>query len=218
MSRTIAATLKCEGCGTPFKRKTPLHTHCKECGPRYEVFTDKLKALLEREQRRDLHYIKRNNFTCRLCGSKEAPQNFAVGKTSVCAKCVALRNVRYNHKRKRRRNADPKARIAHRMRNRFREMVKGKRTGVIRLLGCDLDHFQKHIQKQFKRGMAWNNYGKVWHYDHIIPIAAFDPTNEAHLRQCWHYTNFQPLFAKDNFAKGDKIIPGSTMELPLNYA
>ena len=61
--------------------------------------------------------------------------------------------------------------------------------------------------------MAWANYGRVWHIDHIIPCAKFDLTNERQQRLCFHYLNLRPLRAKENLQKQDKLTePG---QLPL---
>jgi len=49
--------------------------------------------------------------------------------------------------------------------------------------------------------MTWDNYGK-WHVDHIIPISSFNLTLETEVEKCFHFTNLQPLWAKDNLKKG----------------
>lgn len=50
--------------------------------------------------------------------------------------------------------------------------------------------------------MTWDNYGD-WHLDHIIPISSANSENEA-INLCF-YDNFQPLWAKDNWSKSNKI-------------
>lgn len=48
--------------------------------------------------------------------------------------------------------------------------------------------------------MNWENI----HLDHIKPVNAFTLDDENEFLDCCHYTNFQPLLAKDNMSKGDK--------------
>lgn len=70
------------------------------------------------------------------------------------------------------------------------------------ILGCDFETFKAHLEKQFTKGMNWNNQGE-WHLDHIYPVSL--AKDEAHLIELNHYTNFQPLWAIDNLKKGNKI-------------
>ena len=51
--------------------------------------------------------------------------------------------------------------------------------------------------------MTWDNYGE-WHVDHIIPLSSAE--NEIELIELCHYRNLQPLWAKENLMKKDKII------------
>jgi hypothetical protein len=73
-----------------------------------------------------------------------------------------------------------------------------------KILGCDYETFKKHIERQFTKGMNWNNQGE-WHYDHIIPISSAQTEEE--VIKLNHYTNFQPLWAEDNLIKSNKIEP-----------
>jgi hypothetical protein len=80
---------------------------------------------------------------------------------------------------------------------------KGK---AIEYLGCSIEEFKTHIAKQFKDGMAWDNHKvDVWHIDHIKPCDSFDLTKEEEQRICFHYSNMQPLWAKENYSKGYKL-------------
>lgn len=72
------------------------------------------------------------------------------------------------------------------------------------LLGCSLEYFVSYISEQFTEGMTLENHGE-WHLDHIIPLATAN-TEEDVIRLC-HYSNYQPLWAKDNLSKGSKILP-----------
>ena len=109
--------------------------------------------------------------------------------------------------RDRRRN-DPEFRLLGNIRARLYKSLKGltKSEASIQYIGCNLDTLKKHLESQFTEGMTWENYGK-WHVDHIKPLASFDFTGahkESQLKDAWHFTNLQPLWAKDNLIKGSK--------------
>jgi hypothetical protein len=70
------------------------------------------------------------------------------------------------------------------------------------ILGCSINEFKNYLSSKFVNGMSFDNYGE-WHLDHIIPIS-FGRTKEE-IIQLNHYTNFQPLWKEDNFAKGCKL-------------
>ena len=73
------------------------------------------------------------------------------------------------------------------------------------MIGCSPQFLKEHLEKQFKDGMNWENYGLYgWHIDHIIPLSSAQ--NEDDIYKLCHYTNLQPLWAKDNLSKGNRII------------
>lgn len=85
----------------------------------------------------------------------------------------------------------------------FKKKNHHKKTKTADILGCSLDFFKDFIKSKFKKGMTFYNHGK-WHLDHIIPLAT--AKTEDDVIRLNHYTNFQPLWAKDNLSKSDKII------------
>ena len=104
---------------------------------------------------------------------------------------------------------NPMFRIAFNMRSRFKEIMNGVRAkpthGRWELIGCSQSDLKRHLERQFKNGMDWENYGSYWHVDHIIPCAAFDHSDPRQVSQCWHWTNLRPLEAAKNISKGAKI-------------
>jgi hypothetical protein len=72
---------------------------------------------------------------------------------------------------------------------------------ALELLGCSIRFLKTYLEKQFKPGMSWDNYGK-WHIDHVKPCAKFDLSKTEEQKKCFHYTNLQPLWAKENLSKG----------------
>lgn len=118
-----------------------------------------------------------------------------------------------NRESQRRWKENPTNRIIHNLRSRLTEYASGKRTDrrsgkeskTIEFLGCSIEEFRKHIELNWKKGMSWENYGYYgWHIDHIRPVASFDMTDEAQQRECFHWTNLEPLWAEDNFRKQAK--------------
>ena len=78
--------------------------------------------------------------------------------------------------------------------------TKSKRT--IEIIGCSSEQFWQHLEKQFTEGMTRKNHGK-WHIDHIIPLSSAKTLEEK--IKLSHYTNLQPLWAKDNLTKNNKL-------------
>lgn len=77
---------------------------------------------------------------------------------------------------------------------------KGTKTQLI--LGCTWDEFRSHIERQFLKGMTWENR-HLWHIDHITPVST--AATEAEVIALNHFTNLRPLWKADNLAKSNKI-------------
>lgn len=103
---------------------------------------------------------------------------------------------------RRRRREDPKFNIQSRLRGRLNRALKGevKPASVMDLVGCSIEKLYAWIEMHFAEGMTWENRDR-WHIDHIRPVSSFDdPADPA----CWHWSNLQPLWAKDNLSKGSE--------------
>jgi hypothetical protein len=88
--------------------------------------------------------------------------------------------------------------------NAFNRACKGKYNKSLsteNMLCCSMDFFIKYIESKFLKGMTFENYG-TWHLDHILPIS--NCNNLEYIIKYNHYTNFQPLWAKDNIIKSNK--------------
>lgn len=75
------------------------------------------------------------------------------------------------------------------------------------LVDYDVEKLIKHLERKFLTGMDWNNYGSMWHIHHIIPISVFNFRNFNHIdfKRCWDLKNLQPLWAKENMSKKNKL-------------
>lgn len=98
--------------------------------------------------------------------------------------------------------------ISRRLRESLNENLKNGKSWEL-LLGYTVQDLVKHIESLFKPYMSWGNYGAVWHIDHIIPINHFKLTGKGDdevISKCWSLSNLQPLLARDNLIKKDKLI------------
>ena len=97
---------------------------------------------------------------------------------------------------------NPKRKIANNLRRRLRQLLTENDYSLkmIKLLGCSIDDFKKHLSNNFQEGMTFENYGK-WHIDHIIPCRLFDLSKPGEQMICFNYKNLQPLWAIDNLKK-----------------
>lgn len=103
-----------------------------------------------------------------------------------------------------RRKTDILFKLQKNYRNRLYDYYRGtnrsKRSEEI--IGLSWTEFKIYLENKFLIGMTWENYGE-WHIDHIIPLASANSPKE--LENLFHYTNCQPLWAKDNILKGAKL-------------
>lgn len=82
---------------------------------------------------------------------------------------------------------------------------KTKPSKVSNLLGCSKEFLIGWLEQQFQPGMSWDNYGRYgWHIDHKRPLSSFDLTDPTQQKICFHYTNLQPLWWRDNLSKRNK--------------
>jgi len=72
---------------------------------------------------------------------------------------------------------------------------------VLNLLGCSIKYLKQYLEQKFIQGMSWENYGKVWEIDHIIPCSSFDLTNIEQQKECFNYKNLMPRFKTTEIAK-----------------
>lgn len=96
--------------------------------------------------------------------------------------------------------------ILSRLRGRIRTATSGKKSArTEKLVGCKIEFLMGYLEAKFNKNMSWDNYGE-WHIDHIIPCSKFDLSTFENQCKCFHYSNLQPLWAKDNLSKNDSII------------
>lgn len=174
--------------------KDGLRSHCKEC----------IRLNKNVSAKRDYDH-------CRYVENKEFIDTRAVNyyhkhKEEKARYDKSIRQQTYE-KRRIRYSTDLNYKITCNLRSRLHVALKRnkKHKNTMDLLGCSIDEFIKHIELKFDHNMCWNDVmtGKI-HIDHIRPCSSFDLTNKSQQEICFHYSNLQPLWAKDNFKKSSK--------------
>ena len=83
-----------------------------------------------------------------------------------------------------------------------------KNHSTMEITGCSKEELIQHLESQFSEGMTWENWSlNGWHIDHIRPVSSFDLSDPAQVKECFHYSNLQPLWAIDNLKKSDSWEP-----------
>jgi len=176
------------------------------------------------------------NKKCNSCNKNKTLESFHVkkdgklGRHHKCKNCRKISSQEYYIKNKKRLDQQHKEynyshrkeqakifrdkyhsniefKVKHTLRRRLRHAIKGniKTESAKKLLGCDIIFFKSYIEKQFSKGMTWDNHGE-WHIDHIKPCDSFDLSSLQQQKECFHYSNLRPLWAKDNLKKSNKLI------------
>ncbi len=117
----------------------------------------------------------------------------------------ARRRISHNARRATDVEFSLKLRLRRRMNGAMHSADATASTSVMALLGCKPSELKAHLQSLFTDGMTWDNYGE-WEVDHIRPCVSFDLTDEVEQRECFHFSNLQPLWKSVNRSKGGKLL------------
>jgi len=180
--------------------KDGLYTTCKECCKEYRLKTKEQRKKYNKEYRLE---------------NKERINQYEKEYRNTNKEKLNENNKKYIRERKK---IDPLFKLSGNIRNlisnSFKTINGRKDTKTTEILGCSLEDFKIHLEKQFEDWMDWSNYGnpvdnifelnKTWDLDHIIPLSTAE-TKEDIIRLN-HYTNLQPLCSYTNrFIKRDNI-------------
>lgn len=153
-------------------------------------------------KKRMREYSRRPEVVARRLEKAATPE----ARKKQSAKSTSPEGRKYFREYQKSRRADENFRILHCLRSRLLsafELTGAKKcASTLELVGCDIGHLKKYLESQFTEGMTWENHSKDgWHIDHVIPCSKFDLSCHEHQRVCFHFTNLQPLWAKDNCRK-----------------
>lgn len=100
---------------------------------------------------------------------------------------------------------DPIAKLKKVCRTRICKALKSHSLRSIKLIDCDISFLKEWLQSNFTDKMTFANHGSYWHIDHVIPCSHFNLSNEDEIKDCFRWTNLQPLEASKNISKQDTL-------------
>jgi hypothetical protein len=129
---------------------------------------------------------------------------------TICKYCKTVRaKTRFRHNRLKCKDCErdePFEKFKRYVRTRIYNCLKGHKTKhAHEYLGCTPDEYLKWILFN-KNNFTLENYGSVWHIDHIIPLSKFNLENEQDILVAFNWRNTMPLLAKENLSKNNKIL------------
>lgn len=69
----------------------------------------------------------------------------------------------------------------------------------------DIENMRQWFEYQFEDGLGWDNFGKKWQFDHIIPVTYFDFSIKEELKLCWNFTNIRVERYQLNKNRGNRL-------------
>jgi hypothetical protein len=75
--------------------------------------------------------------------------------------------------------------------------------------GLDISNFKKWISLQFADNIGWDNFGSLWQFEHVVPLAYFDFSSEEDLKLCWNFINIRIALVKEGKEKNNISILSS---------
>lgn len=189
--------MKCVVCNSEFITN---YRHKKTCNKKCSLIARKLNHDKWINLNRDYF----NSYKRRYHEEKDKEK--AQERTRNYRKSANGKKVRREQQRKRLLR-DPIYRAKRALRKRLWEYKKKLGTiSMSKSIGCNWMEFKLHIESQFypcsvtNTTMTWGNYGlNGWEVDHIIPLCTAKEIGD--LVKLSHYSNLQPLWAKDNNLK-----------------
>jgi hypothetical protein len=177
------------------QKRDNLRPECKKCTNAHQKEYSKNPEVKHRKKQTSKRWVKNNEERSRQIKK----QHYENNKSKYIERAKRWKKEKCN--------SDPSYKVLLSCRSRLNGIVReregSKPDSTLSIIGCSTNELKSHLEKQFTDGMSWKNYGD-WHVDHIRPCCSFDLTDPEQQKECFHYTNLQPLWAEDNYAKGGR--------------
>jgi len=188
-----------------------LRTVCKTCkanqAKKYKGrYSERKKEYREQNKDHIRAYQKRRYRDNREKLLEQSQQRYQRNAMKICERTNRYRENNKERYREYRRAWQKRNRLICSVRRGIWGCLAGKQKSCrsAEYLGCSVEELWNHLESLFREGMTRENYGE-WHVDHIRPLSSWDfnVDTESKLYEAWHYTNLQPLWAKENLSKGN---------------
>tara|TARA_R110000803_G_scaffold21155_1_gene53533 strand:- start:11 stop:700 length:690 start_codon:yes stop_codon:yes gene_type:complete len=200
------------------QKKDGLKGDCKSCKKEYDKEHRKANKEQIKEYNKKRYHANKEYHKEYYVANKErikeyckeySKKHYEANKERIKEYCKEYKKAnkeRLNEYLKERRKVDPLYKMKGNLRCRTLSAFKNKgyckTSKTQEMLGVNWEVCKAHIERQFTKGMTWDNSAE-WHIDHIIPLASANTEEE--LKKLCHYSNLQPLWAIDNLMKSAKI-------------
>lgn len=148
---------------------------------------------------------------CKLCNNHRQKIRYQKNRNLILKRRKEYRSTEqylesHREYRKKRKAEDLNFRLGVNLRVRLYSAIRNKQKvgSAVEDLGCSVKYLIEYLGNMFQEGMSWDNWGE-WHIDHITPISSFDLEDREQFLKACHYTNLQPLWARENYSKGNRI-------------
>ncbi len=217
---------KCPGCniikkGIDFSKN---NSYCKDCKKvmlkedyekNKEIRIQKNREYRKKRVENNIEFKTENNKrVCKKCLQEIDCSLFSIcgGNflQTICNHCRSIINKEYKQN-------NPQIIKEYKKINKIKENTRKRVSSLVKkedritreeMFGCSLSQFQEWLKFCcVKLNYNYDNCGKIWQIDHVIPCKSFDVENNKDEQiACFHWTNMVPLESKLNSSKRDKII------------
>jgi len=186
------------------RKKDRFYSKCKECKNIYKKeYSDKNKDKVKKYDEENKEEISRRH-----------KNNYYKNRQNVLKrqKLYNLKNKdKINERRRKLRKEIPKYKIRDTISRRINCSVKNrnnsskKLSSIWKILNYKPEDLVSHLEKQFESDMNWDNYGKLWVIDHLIPDSWFeyDSYEDVELIKSWNIKNLRPCYVEENLKKSN---------------
>jgi hypothetical protein len=150
------------------------------------------------------------NRICKLCEKIVLKTHFRTGRLR-CKDCESVydrsRHTQVAERRLHRLHTDPLFKFKQTVRNRILKYLtkssKDRRTNEY--LGCSSSQYYDWL-KYNSDIYTFENHGKTWHIDHVIPLSHFNFDDKEQQLIAFNWANTMPLSIEENLSKGSNIL------------